>query len=158
MPDSLEGWKEIANGFQERWNFSHTLGAIDGKHKRIRNSEFSGSHYYNYKKFFSVFLLAIVDADYKYLCSWTWELLARSLIGASLLSPSSHSPSTLSTSTGRDSGLFLFPHAAWPFDDNSSSSSASSSSFLLGQTTLDRTRFVPVKQVLVEVEELAPPV
>ncbi len=45
MPDSVEGWKEIAYRFQERWNFPHTLGAIDGKQIRIRNPEFSCSHY-----------------------------------------------------------------------------------------------------------------
>ncbi|MFV0264532.1 MAG: hypothetical protein ACK5JN_19245 [Kluyvera sp.] len=29
MPDSVEGLKQIANGFNERWNIPHTLGAID---------------------------------------------------------------------------------------------------------------------------------
>lgn len=37
-----------------------------GKHIRIRNLEFSGSHYYIYKKFFTMVLLANVDADNKF--------------------------------------------------------------------------------------------
>ncbi|XP_063875924.1 uncharacterized protein LOC135108951 [Scylla paramamosain] len=66
VPDTTKGWKEVARGFHERWNFPHTLGAIDGKHIRIKNPDFSGSHYHNYKKF-SVVLLAVVDSDYKFL-------------------------------------------------------------------------------------------
>jgi hypothetical protein len=29
---SKEKWEDIAAGFEERWNFPHCLGAIDGKH------------------------------------------------------------------------------------------------------------------------------
>ncbi|KAK4322697.1 hypothetical protein Pmani_006493 [Petrolisthes manimaculis] len=35
IPDSVEGWKQIANGINERWYIPHTLGAIDGKHIRV---------------------------------------------------------------------------------------------------------------------------
>ncbi|MFV0264533.1 MAG: transposase family protein [Kluyvera sp.] len=31
----------------------------------MKNPAFGGSHYFNYKKFFSLVLLAVVDADYK---------------------------------------------------------------------------------------------
>ena len=40
---------------------------MDGKHIAIRKSAQSGSYYYNYKRTFSVVLLAVVDADYKFL-------------------------------------------------------------------------------------------
>ncbi|KAK3884288.1 hypothetical protein Pcinc_011453 [Petrolisthes cinctipes] len=30
IPDSVEGWKQIANRFNERWNIPHTLGALMG--------------------------------------------------------------------------------------------------------------------------------
>ena len=30
MPKTPEGWKDIATGFSENWNFEHTVGAIDG--------------------------------------------------------------------------------------------------------------------------------
>lgn len=66
VPQTAEEWKRVAQGFNERWNFPHTLGAIDGKHIRIKNPAFGGSHYFNYK-FFSMILLAIVDSDYKFI-------------------------------------------------------------------------------------------
>ena len=67
MPNTYEQWKTVAKVFEERWNFPHTIGAIDGKHVRIKNPSLAGSHYYNYKKFYSIVLLALVDADYKFM-------------------------------------------------------------------------------------------
>lgn len=60
-------WKKYATDFSQKWNFPHVIGAIDGKHVRIQCPPNSGSLYYNYKGFFSVVLLALVDADYKYI-------------------------------------------------------------------------------------------
>lgn len=56
-------WKEVAQGF---WNFPNCLGAIDGKHIRIQAPPLSGSQFFNYKKTFSIVLLALVDADYRF--------------------------------------------------------------------------------------------
>lgn len=67
FPSTVAEWKEVAAGFSDRWHFHHTLGAIDGKHVRIRCPDFGGSKYYNYKKYHSILLVAIVDADYKFL-------------------------------------------------------------------------------------------
>ena len=67
LPRTPEQWKKVAKLFEDRWHFPHTLGAIDGKHVRIRNPRLAGSHYYNYKRYYSIVLLALVDADYKFL-------------------------------------------------------------------------------------------
>lgn len=66
MP-SENDWKKHATNFFQLWNFPHVVGAIDGKHVRIHCPPKSGSLYFNYKGFFSVVLMALVDADYKYI-------------------------------------------------------------------------------------------
>lgn len=62
-----EQWEQIADDFQTKWNFPHACGAIDGKHVRIKKPKDSGSLFYNYKVFFSMILLAVVDANYKFM-------------------------------------------------------------------------------------------
>ena len=52
--------------FGSRWNFQHTLGAIEGKHVAIRCPKGAGSTYFNYKRYHSIVLFAMVDADYKF--------------------------------------------------------------------------------------------
>ena len=47
--------------------FPQLLWSNDGKHIRIVCSNRSGSLFYNYKGFFSTVLLAIVDANYKFM-------------------------------------------------------------------------------------------
>lgn len=67
IPNSEEEWKVVAYDFEDRWNFPHCLGAIDGKHCRIDPPLKSGSLYYNYKDTFSVVLLALVDAHLRFI-------------------------------------------------------------------------------------------
>lgn len=61
---TVEEWKAISDQYEIRANFPHCLGAIDGKHIRIIKPWGSGSEYFNYKKFFSIVLMAVVDSNY----------------------------------------------------------------------------------------------
>ena len=63
-PSTSEEWKAIASDFEEKWNMPHVIGAIDGKHVRLKCPKNTGSYYHNYKGFFSLVLLAICDANY----------------------------------------------------------------------------------------------
>jgi len=58
-------WIRTANEFYERTNFPNCIGAVDGKHIRIRKPNESGSQFFNYKKFYStvLVLVVVVDAD-----------------------------------------------------------------------------------------------
>ena len=67
MPTSEHEWKKISKDFEDRWNFPHCVGSMDGKHIRIICSPNSGSKYFNYKQFFSVVLFAVVNAQYQFI-------------------------------------------------------------------------------------------
>ncbi|KAM3966299.1 LOW QUALITY PROTEIN: uncharacterized protein ACR2FA_012601 [Aphomia sociella] len=67
FPNSSENYRNIAQQIEDRWNFPHCLGAIDGKHIDIIPPVDSGSYYYNYKKRHSMVLMVIVDANYEFL-------------------------------------------------------------------------------------------
>ena len=46
---------------------SHVIGATDGKHVAMECQKNTGSLYHNYKRFFSQILLAVYDANYKFI-------------------------------------------------------------------------------------------
>ncbi len=66
-PTTEEEWREVANGFSRKWQFHHALGALDGKHVRCKQPPKTGALYRNYKKYFSIVLMALVDSDYKFM-------------------------------------------------------------------------------------------
>ncbi|XP_028417861.1 putative nuclease HARBI1 [Dendronephthya gigantea] len=66
-PSSVADWLVISKDFEEKWNYPSCIGAIDGKHIAIQNPNDSGSEFYNYKHFYSVLLLAVVDAKYRFI-------------------------------------------------------------------------------------------
>lgn len=49
FPTTENEWLKITSGFEEKWQFPHCLGAIDGKHVQIVPPKDIGSYYY-YKK------------------------------------------------------------------------------------------------------------
>lgn len=49
-PD-VEKFQEISHGFEERWNFPHVIGSIDGKHCNIQVKKNLLRHkYYSHRK------------------------------------------------------------------------------------------------------------
>ncbi|XP_065651226.1 uncharacterized protein LOC136079418 [Hydra vulgaris] len=42
-PSSEKQWEQIANDFENKWNFPHCLGAIDGKHVVMQAHACSGT-------------------------------------------------------------------------------------------------------------------
>ena len=67
MPQNEREWYAVANDFANKWQFPHCCGAIDGKHVAIQKPADSGTTYYNYKGFFSIVLMGMCDADYKFI-------------------------------------------------------------------------------------------
>lgn len=65
-PPTLNEWKNISTGYWENWNFPNTIGAMDGKHIQIQAPPKSGTLYFNYKKTFSIVLMAVCDHEYKF--------------------------------------------------------------------------------------------
>jgi len=66
-PQEENEWIRIAEEFNTIWNFPNCIGAIDGKHCRIQAPPNSGSAFHNYKSHFSLILMAIADARYRFI-------------------------------------------------------------------------------------------
>jgi hypothetical protein len=59
--------EDVAIEFDKKANFPNCIGALDGKHVRIWSPAHSGSLFYNYKRYNSIVLLALVDSRYRFI-------------------------------------------------------------------------------------------
>lgn len=67
FPTTASEWIDIANDFGLKHQFWNCVGAIDGKHIAITKPYNSGSEYFNYKGFYSIVLLAVVNANKEFI-------------------------------------------------------------------------------------------
>ena len=67
MPKTEEEWKPVADKTFDCWQFPNAVGAMDGKHISLFHPKGISSEYCNYKGFFSLVTLALVDYDYKFM-------------------------------------------------------------------------------------------
>ena len=67
LPEPTEQhWRDIEKQFANRWNFPNCVGALDGKHILVTKPFNSNSQFHNYKGTFSMCLMALCDANYKF--------------------------------------------------------------------------------------------
>ncbi|XP_023244244.1 uncharacterized protein LOC111642179 [Centruroides sculpturatus] len=67
FPSTPNEWKGIAENFLKAWQLLHCCGSIDEKHVLMVCPKNSGSLNFNYKGTFSNVLLAVADANHKFL-------------------------------------------------------------------------------------------
>lgn len=67
LPATTEEWRKVATDFHKRWNFPMCIGAIDGRRILISRMSNLDSKNCDDKSHCSMILMAIVDADSKFL-------------------------------------------------------------------------------------------
>ena len=66
LPRTIEEWEVISAKFENRWDLPNCIGALDGKHLNIDIGN-AGSTFYNYKGHNSIVLMALVDANHRFI-------------------------------------------------------------------------------------------
>lgn len=65
---TTDQWKKIAKEIWDIWNFpNYSIGVLDGKHLTIQASQIVDLNFLINKKTFSIILLALVDAHYRFI-------------------------------------------------------------------------------------------
>ena len=67
LPSTENDWLKIEAESEELQQFPNCIGALDGKHIALFHALLVGLSYYNYKGFQSIVLMALDDANYKFL-------------------------------------------------------------------------------------------
>ncbi|XP_030372727.1 putative nuclease HARBI1 isoform X1 [Scaptodrosophila lebanonensis] len=67
FPSDESEWKQISDGFNTILNFPNCIGAIDGRHVVMVAPASTERIYHNYKRLFSIVLIGVVDANYKFI-------------------------------------------------------------------------------------------
>ena len=65
-PSNVSEWESVAQEFESKWNFPHTVGALYGKQVVMQAPHNSGSAYFYHKKVHSIVLLAVCNAKYEF--------------------------------------------------------------------------------------------
>lgn len=60
-------WLDVANDFEQLWDFPNCVGAIDTQQIEIKRPAHSGSFFYNYTQRFTMGLMGLSDAHKKFL-------------------------------------------------------------------------------------------
>ena len=67
FPTTEGEWIHAGNESERKWDFPNCLGAVDGNHVKITPPTGSWSFYWNYKRFSSLVLMSIANANYEFL-------------------------------------------------------------------------------------------
>ena len=70
FPTSRDDFKESMAKFGEEWQFPYAFAAVDGSHLPIKCPKGGAqamNQYFNFKGFYSIVLMALVDAEYRFI-------------------------------------------------------------------------------------------
>ena len=62
-----EDWLKFAKAAEERWQFPNAYATADRENISVYHPKASGSTFYNYKGFYNIVLLSVVECDFKFL-------------------------------------------------------------------------------------------